>query len=128
METPDPIRGIHNKRQRSSLIRGSFAGLYRLPLPPAQRSVTCNVLKPLEKWKLGLFLHLGDFDMQLMKKELNGLLANFRKRILRSVAVALLERGVSPKIVVEVTSCSSSWVYQQWNGIKRSADAEEEIE
>lgn len=66
--------------------------------------------------------------MQLMKKELNGLLANFRKRILRSVAVALLERGVSPKIVVEVTSCSSSWVYQQWNGIKRSADAEEEIE
>ena len=65
--------------------------------------------------------------MKILKKELNALLLSFRRRVLRSVAVGLLERGVSAKIARQVTGCSNSWIYEQRNRIRRSVDAEEEI-
>ena len=49
--------------------------------------------------------------METAEKEMSGLLLKFRKRLLRSIAIKMLEHGVPARIVRSVTGCTQSWIY-----------------
>jgi len=60
--------------------------------------------------------------MEVLESEISASLLRFRKRLLRSVAIRLLEHGVPARIVTSVTNCTQSWVYQRRKEMMRSHD------
>ena len=63
--------------------------------------------------------------MEIIEKEISRALLKLKKRLLREMAVKMLQEGVPPRAVVRITGLTQSWIYVQWRKILRATDGQE---